>query len=194
MLPNHRRPPAGLRDQHAARPAAERGVRPTAHRADRAEPRLPGGRARRQAIMTPTSPGLYREGGTRQHPALLGAAHRRPRTWRFLREDRLRSEGRRASAAGRCHQRAHLMDLCGGLPADRPALPRNRGLGVRLHRRRSSGTRSIRRHLLDARLPGQPISDRKQIYAQAFAIYGMAEYFRATGKSREPGARSGSSD
>ena len=29
---------------------------------------------------------------------------------------------------------------------------------------------------------GNPISDRKQIYAQAFAAYGMAEYFRATGK------------
>lgn len=28
---------------------------------------------------------------------------------------------------------------------------------------------------------GNPISDRKQIYAQAFAIYAMAEYFRATG-------------
>jgi mannobiose 2-epimerase len=28
---------------------------------------------------------------------------------------------------------------------------------------------------------GNPISDRKQIYAQAFAAYGMAEYFRATG-------------
>jgi len=29
---------------------------------------------------------------------------------------------------------------------------------------------------------GNPVSDRKQIYAQAFAAYGMAEYFRATGK------------
>lgn len=29
---------------------------------------------------------------------------------------------------------------------------------------------------------GHPISDRKQIYGQAFAIYGLAEYFRATGK------------
>ena len=29
---------------------------------------------------------------------------------------------------------------------------------------------------------GKPLSDRKQIYAQAFAAYGMAEYFRATGK------------
>jgi mannobiose 2-epimerase len=29
---------------------------------------------------------------------------------------------------------------------------------------------------------GNPISDRKQIYAQAFAAYGMAEYFRATGR------------
>jgi mannobiose 2-epimerase len=29
---------------------------------------------------------------------------------------------------------------------------------------------------------GNPLSDRKQIYAQAFAIYGLAEYFRATGK------------
>jgi len=29
---------------------------------------------------------------------------------------------------------------------------------------------------------GKPINDRKQIYAQAFAAYGMAEYFRATGK------------
>jgi len=29
---------------------------------------------------------------------------------------------------------------------------------------------------------GNPLSDRKQIYAQAFAAYGMAEYFRATGK------------
>jgi mannobiose 2-epimerase len=29
---------------------------------------------------------------------------------------------------------------------------------------------------------GNPINDRKQIYAQAFAAYGMAEYFRATGK------------
>jgi mannobiose 2-epimerase len=28
---------------------------------------------------------------------------------------------------------------------------------------------------------GRPVSDRKQIYAQAFAIYGLAEYFRATG-------------
>jgi len=28
---------------------------------------------------------------------------------------------------------------------------------------------------------GNTISDRKQIYAQAFALYGMAEYFRATG-------------
>ena len=28
---------------------------------------------------------------------------------------------------------------------------------------------------------GHPISDRKQIYAQAFAAYAMAEYFRATG-------------
>lgn len=28
---------------------------------------------------------------------------------------------------------------------------------------------------------GNPISDRKQIYAQAFAIYGLAEYYRATG-------------
>ena len=28
---------------------------------------------------------------------------------------------------------------------------------------------------------GHPVSDRKQIYAQAFAAYGMAEYFRATG-------------
>ncbi|HVN05281.1 MAG TPA: AGE family epimerase/isomerase [Bryobacteraceae bacterium] len=28
---------------------------------------------------------------------------------------------------------------------------------------------------------GNPISDRKQIYAQAFAIYGLTEYFRATG-------------
>jgi len=30
---------------------------------------------------------------------------------------------------------------------------------------------------------GNPISDRKQIYAQAFAAYGLAEYFRATGKT-----------
>jgi cellobiose epimerase len=30
---------------------------------------------------------------------------------------------------------------------------------------------------------GNPISDRKQIYAQAFAIYAMAEYFRATGNA-----------
>jgi len=30
---------------------------------------------------------------------------------------------------------------------------------------------------------GNPLSDRKQIYAQAFAIYGLAEYFRATGKA-----------
>ncbi|MGD0201610.1 MAG: AGE family epimerase/isomerase [Bryobacteraceae bacterium] len=30
---------------------------------------------------------------------------------------------------------------------------------------------------------GNPISDRKQIYAQAFAVYAMAEYFRATGKA-----------
>jgi mannobiose 2-epimerase len=30
---------------------------------------------------------------------------------------------------------------------------------------------------------GNPISDRKQIYAQAFAAYGMAEYFRATGRA-----------
>ncbi|MGC9946294.1 MAG: AGE family epimerase/isomerase [Bryobacteraceae bacterium] len=29
---------------------------------------------------------------------------------------------------------------------------------------------------------GNAISDRKQIYAQAFAAYGMAEYFRATGR------------
>jgi mannobiose 2-epimerase len=29
---------------------------------------------------------------------------------------------------------------------------------------------------------GNPLSDRKQIYAQAFAAYGMAEYFRATGR------------
>jgi mannobiose 2-epimerase len=28
---------------------------------------------------------------------------------------------------------------------------------------------------------GNPISDRKQIYAQAFAIYGLVEYYRATG-------------
>ena len=28
---------------------------------------------------------------------------------------------------------------------------------------------------------GNPISDRKQIYAQAFGVYAMAEYFRATG-------------
>jgi len=31
---------------------------------------------------------------------------------------------------------------------------------------------------------GNPISDRKQIYAQAFAAYGMAEYFRATGLAK----------
>jgi mannobiose 2-epimerase len=30
---------------------------------------------------------------------------------------------------------------------------------------------------------GTPISDRKQIYAQAFAVYALAEYFRATGKA-----------
>jgi mannobiose 2-epimerase len=30
---------------------------------------------------------------------------------------------------------------------------------------------------------GNPISDRKQIYAQAFAIYALAEYFRATGNA-----------
>ena len=30
---------------------------------------------------------------------------------------------------------------------------------------------------------GKPLSDRKQIYAQAFAAYGMAEYFRATGNT-----------
>ena len=29
---------------------------------------------------------------------------------------------------------------------------------------------------------GKPLSGRKQIYAQAFAAYGMAEYYRATGK------------
>ena len=29
---------------------------------------------------------------------------------------------------------------------------------------------------------GKPISDRKQVYAQAFIIYAMAEYFRASGK------------
>lgn len=33
--------------------------------------------------------------------------------------------------------------------------------------------------LLDYR--GNPLSDRKQIYAQAFALYGFTEYFRATG-------------
>jgi len=31
---------------------------------------------------------------------------------------------------------------------------------------------------------GNPISDRKQIYAQAFTIYGLAEYFRATGNAQ----------
>ena len=30
---------------------------------------------------------------------------------------------------------------------------------------------------------GNPISDRKQIYAQAFGAYGMSEYFRLTGKT-----------
>jgi mannobiose 2-epimerase len=30
---------------------------------------------------------------------------------------------------------------------------------------------------------GNPISDRKQIYAQAFTVYAMAEYFRATGRT-----------
>ena len=30
---------------------------------------------------------------------------------------------------------------------------------------------------------GHPISERKQIYAQAFAIYGLSEYYRATGKT-----------
>jgi mannobiose 2-epimerase len=30
---------------------------------------------------------------------------------------------------------------------------------------------------------GNPLSDRKQIYAQAFAIYALAEYFRATGEA-----------
>jgi mannobiose 2-epimerase len=30
---------------------------------------------------------------------------------------------------------------------------------------------------------GNPISDRKQVYAQAFTIYAMAEYFRATGRT-----------
>ena len=30
---------------------------------------------------------------------------------------------------------------------------------------------------------GAPISDRKQIYAQAFMIYGAAEYYRATGRA-----------
>jgi mannobiose 2-epimerase len=30
---------------------------------------------------------------------------------------------------------------------------------------------------------GRPISDRKQIYAQAFAIYALAEYYRATGNA-----------
>jgi mannobiose 2-epimerase len=34
--------------------------------------------------------------------------------------------------------------------------------------------------MLDYR--GNPLSDRKQIYAQAFAAYAMAEYYRATGK------------
>jgi mannobiose 2-epimerase len=29
---------------------------------------------------------------------------------------------------------------------------------------------------------GNPISDRKQIYAQAFTVYAMAEYYRATGR------------
>ena len=29
---------------------------------------------------------------------------------------------------------------------------------------------------------GQPIEDRKHVYAQAFAIYGLAEYYRATGE------------
>ncbi|HUB83251.1 MAG TPA: AGE family epimerase/isomerase [Bryobacteraceae bacterium] len=31
---------------------------------------------------------------------------------------------------------------------------------------------------------GRPLSDRKQIYAQAFAIYGLAEHFRATGSAQ----------
>jgi mannobiose 2-epimerase len=30
---------------------------------------------------------------------------------------------------------------------------------------------------------GNPVSTRKQIYAQAFAIYGLSEYYRATGKA-----------
>jgi len=30
---------------------------------------------------------------------------------------------------------------------------------------------------------GKPVSDRKQIYAQAFTIYAMAEYFRVSGKA-----------
>jgi len=30
---------------------------------------------------------------------------------------------------------------------------------------------------------GQPISDRKHVYAQAFAIYGLAEFYRATGEA-----------
>jgi mannobiose 2-epimerase len=30
---------------------------------------------------------------------------------------------------------------------------------------------------------GQPVNDRKHVYAQAFAIYGLAEYARATGSS-----------
>ena len=34
--------------------------------------------------------------------------------------------------------------------------------------------------MLDYR--GKPLSDRKQVYAQAFAAYGLAEYFRATAK------------
>jgi mannobiose 2-epimerase len=34
---------------------------------------------------------------------------------------------------------------------------------------------------------GHPISDRKQIYAQAFAIYAFAEYFRATGNAESLG-------
>jgi len=39
---------------------------------------------------------------------------------------------------------------------------------------------------------GNPISDRKQIYAQAFAAYGLAEYFRATARRRAWNARGSS--
>ena len=119
---------------------------------------------------------------TSAHPPLLDGRGARPAPRRRRRPDRRGWHARPRRAEGR----ASSTRACSGRSRRRTARSGTRPIARRRSERRctSPRTSSTRRSAACSGWSTRadaPVDDRKHVYAQAFAIYALAEHFRATG-------------